>query len=144
MIGNTFNPWKHCDQFNEQIFEDKTSDLTQWTIKLWQVPEVSPYFHHAHLLVAADCSAFACPTFHDKLSKGKLPLLCCSATDFDIATKLGKIFSLNEIASLTVVKMEKKCCRDMLDYVLEAAKMSKLPVPIQVTTLFVDAEDVTE
>ena len=144
MIGNTFNPWKHFDQFNEQIFEDKTSDLTQWPIKLWQVPEVSPYFHHAHLLVAADCSAFACPTFHDKLSKGKLPLLCCSATDFDIATKLGKIFSLNEIASLTVVKMEKKCCRDMLDYVLEAAKMSKLPIPIQVTTLFVDAEDVTE
>lgn len=126
------------------MFEDKPSDLTQWPIKLWQVPEVSPYFHHAHLLVAADCSAFACPTFHDKLSKGKLPLLCCPATDFDIATKLGKILSLDEIASLTVVKMEKECCRDMLDYVLEAAKMSKLPVHIQVTTLFVDAEDVTE
>ena len=113
-------------------------------IKLWQVPEVSPYFHHAHLLIAADCSAFACPTFHDKLSKGKVPLLCCPATDFDIATKLEKIFSHNEIASITVVKLEKACCQDMLECVFRAAKMSRLPIPIQVTNLFIEAEDVTQ
>ena len=71
MLGS-FNPWKHYDNYSEQMFEDKSSDLQQWPIKLWQVPEVSPYFHHAHLLIAADCSAFACPTFHDKLSKGKV------------------------------------------------------------------------
>jgi hypothetical protein len=40
--------------------------------------------------------------------------------------------------------MEKPCCQDLLDYVLRAAKMSRLPVPIQVTNLFVDAEDVDE
>ena len=103
---NSFNPWKHYENYSEEMFEDKSSDLPQWPIKLWQVPEVSPYFHHAHLLIAADCSAFACPTFHDKLSKGKVPLLCCPASDFDIATRLEKIFSNNEIASVTVVKME--------------------------------------
>ena len=70
MIGS-FNPWKHYDNYSEQMFEDKSSDLLQWPIKLWQVPEVSPYFHHAHLLIAADCSAFACPTFRDKLSKAR-------------------------------------------------------------------------
>ena len=143
MLGS-FNPWKHYDNYSEQMFEDKSSDLPQWPIKLWQVPEVSPYFHHAHLLIAADCSAFACPTFHEKLSKGKVPLLCCPATDFDIATKLEKIFSHNEIASITVVKMEKTCCQDMLEYVFRAAKASRLPIPIQVTNLFVEAEDVTE
>ena len=58
MLGS-FNPWKHYDNYSEQMFEDKSSDLPQWPIKLWQVPEVSPYFHHAHLLIAADCSAFA-------------------------------------------------------------------------------------
>jgi hypothetical protein len=108
------------------------------------VPEVSPYFHHAHLLIAADCSAFACPTFHDKLSKGKVPLICCPATDFDITTRLEKIFSHNEIASVTVIKMEKSCCQELLDFIFRAAKMSHLPIPIQVTNLFVDAEDVTE
>ena len=92
-MHNSFNPWKHYENYSEEMFEDKSSDLPQWPIKLWQVPEVSPYFHQAHLLIAADCSAFACPTFHDKLSKGKVPLLCCPASDFDIATRLEKIFS---------------------------------------------------
>ena len=143
-MRDPFNPWKHYENYSEEMFKDKSSELPQWPIKLWQVPEVSPYFHHAHLLIAADCSAFACPTFHDKLSKGKVPLLCCPASDFDIAIKLEKIISNNEIASVTVVKMEKSCCQDMLDWVLRAAKMSRLPIPIQVRNLFVKAEDVTE
>ena len=143
-MHDQFNPWKHYNNYSEQMFDDKSSDLPQWPIKLWQVPGVSPYFHHAHLLIAADCSAFACPNFHDKLSKGKVPLLCCPASDFDIATRLEKIFSNNEIASVTVVKMEKECCQDMLDCVFRAAKLSHLPIRIQVTNLFVDAEDVCE
>lgn len=144
MSEKSFNPWKNFDNYHEQMFEDKSSKLPQWPIKLWSVPVVSPFFHQAHLLIAADCSAFSCPTFHDKLSKGKVPLICCPASDFDIATRLGDIFSHNEIASVTVVKMEKPCCADLTDHVFRAAKMSRLPVPIQVTNLFVDAEDVNE
>lgn len=144
MVGSSFNPWKHFDNYSESLFEDKTSDLPQWPIKLWQVPEVSPYFHHGHLLIAADCSAYACPTFHEKLSRGKVPLLCCPAADFDISTKLGNIFAYNEIASVTVVVLEKSCCRDLLNHVFNATKLSRLPVPIQVTNLFVEAEDVAE
>lgn len=144
MIPKDFNPWKHFDNYHEQMFDDKSSDLLQWPIKLWKVPVVSPYFHHAHLLIAADCSAFSCPTFHDKLSKGKIPLICCPDSDFDITTKLEKIFSHNEIASVTIVKMDKPCCRDLTDDVFLAAKMSRLSIPIQVTCLFVEAEEVDE
>lgn len=144
MIDQKFNPWKHFDNYHEQMFDDKSSDLQQWPIKLWKVPVVSPYFHHAHLLIAADCTAFSCPTFHDKLSKGKVTLICCPESDFDIATRLGDIFSNNEIASVTVAKMEKPCCADLTTFVFQAAKMSRLPVPVQVTNLFVEAEDVTE
>jgi hypothetical protein len=43
-----------------------------------------------------------------------------------------------------VVKLEKACCQDMLECVFRAAKMSRLPIPIQVSNLFVEAEDVTE
>lgn len=144
MIPKDFNPWKHFDNYHEQMFDDKSSDLRQWPIKLWKVPVVSPYFHHAHLLIAADCSAFSCSTFHDKLSKGKIPLICCPDSDFDITTKLEKIFSHNEIASVTIVKMDKPCCRDLTDDVFLAAKMSRMPIPIQVTCLFVEAEEVDE
>ena len=58
MISNDFNPWKNFDNYHEQMFDDKSSDLVQWPVKLWKVPIVSPYFHHAHLLIAADCTAF--------------------------------------------------------------------------------------
>lgn len=144
MIGKDFNPWIHMEGYHEEMFDGKRSELAQWPIKLWKVPTVSPYFHRAHLLIAADCSAFSCPTFHDRLSRGKVTLICCPESDFDIATKLGAIFSHNEIASVTVVKMEKACCGDLVEFVFRAAKMSRLPVPIQVTNLFVDAEDVEE
>lgn len=142
MCSENFNPWKKFTNFSVKNFDDKSSDLPQWPIKLWKVPAVSPYFHHADLLIAGDCTAFSCPTFHDKLSKGKVPLICCPESDFDITTKLESIFSNNEIDSVTVVRMEKDCCQDLVDYVMHAAKMSHLPVPIQVTCLMTDAEEV--
>lgn len=142
MISVAYNPWKHYDNYHEEMFNDKTSELPQWPVKLWKTSVTSPYFHQAHLLIAADCSAFACPTFHDKLSRGKVPLICCPESDFDITTILEKIFSNNEIASVTVVKMDKPCCSDLIDYVLRAAKLSRHPIPINVTCIFTDAEEV--
>ena len=142
MISENFDPWKKINQFDEKMFDDKSSDLPQWPIKLWKVPPVSPFFHHAHLLIAGDCTAFSCPTFHDRLSRGKVPLICCPESDFDVTTKLESIFSNNEIDSVTVVRMGKSCCADLVSAVMHAAKMSHLPIPIQVTCILSDAEDV--
>lgn len=56
--------------------------------------------------------------------------------------KLADIFSLNDVASVTVVSMDKPCCADLKDMVLRAVKQSRLPIPVQITNLFVDAEEV--
>ena len=90
----------------------------------------------------ADCSAFSYPGFHDALSKGRIPLICCPENDFDITVKLADIFSLNDIASVTIVTMDKPCCAELKDMVLRAVKASRLPIPVQITNLFVDAEEV--
>lgn len=135
-----FNPWKNFDNFDAATFLNKSNELPQWPIKLWQVPIVSPYFHKAHLLVAADCTAFACPSFHDNLSRGKVPLICCPAQDYDISSRLSDIMIHNDISSVTVVKMEAECCTELEHMVREAVKLSHLPVPVQVTTLFITAE----
>lgn len=142
MITKDFDPWKKFSNFHEDQFDGQSSDLIQWPIKLWKVPVVSPYFHHAHLLIAADCTAFSCPTFHDRLSRGKVALICCPESDFDIVTKLEGIFSNNEIDSVTVVRMGTDCCAELVNCVLHAVKMSHLPVPVQVTCLTMDAEEV--
>lgn len=38
----------------------------------------------------------------------------------------------------------KACCAELMDYVRKAAKFSRLPVPIQVTTLLIEAENVND
>jgi hypothetical protein len=139
-MTNGFNPWKNMHEFDSTEFLDKSNELVQWPIKLWQVPTVTPFFHGAHLLVAADCSAFSTPNFHESLSRGKVPVICCPAADADIASKLSDILSHNDIKSITVVKMESECCVDLVDMVKTAARLSRLPVPVQVTNLFITAE----
>ena len=144
MLTKDFNPWKNVDDFDPFMFAEQSSELMQWPIKLWKAPIVSPYYHHAHLLVAADCSAFSYPNFHNAYAKGKVTLICCMDTDFDVMSKLSQILLHNEIKSVTVVKTDKYCCSDLSIAVMQAVKSSRLPVPVQVSTIFIDAEDVSE
>ena len=140
MIRTDFDPWKWIKEYNPEEIKKGGSDLVQWPVKLWKIPTVSPYFHHANLLVEADCTAFSYPGFHDGLSRGRVPLICCPENDFDITVKLADIFRSNDIASVTIVAMDAPCCADFKDMVLAAVKQSHMPVPVQITTLFVDAE----
>lgn len=142
MIDKNFDPWKRVREFNPESLLQESSDLVQWPIKLYKAPKFSPYYHHGHLLIAADCSAFSYPGFHDALSKGRVPLICCPENDFDITVKLADIFSLNDVASVTIVTMDKPCCAELKDMVLRAVKQSRMPIPVQITNLFVDAEEV--
>ena len=71
-----------------------------------------------------------------------MPLICCPENDFDITVKLADIFNLNDVASVTIVTMDKPCCAELKDMVLRAVKQSRLPIPVQVTNLFVAAEEV--
>ena len=74
----------------------------------------------------------------------KVTLICCMETDFDVMTKLSQIFLHNSIKSVTVVKTDKSCCGDLSLAVMQAVKSSKLPVPVQVSSIFIDTEDVSE
>lgn len=138
------NPWRNFDEFDPASFEGQSSEPPQWPIKLWKAPVASPYFHKAHLLVAADCSAFSYVNFHAAYAAGKVPLICCPATDFDITSRLADILRHNDVKSVTVVQMEAPCCRDLKEYVRQAVVHSHLPVPVQVATVFTPGEDLEE
>ena len=138
------NPWRNFESYDPTAFSGQGSEPPQWPIKLWKVPVTSPYFHKAHLLVAADCSAFSYPKFHTVYAAGKVPLICCPATDFDITTRLGDILKLNDIQSITVVRMEAPCCIDLMEYIRQAVKYSRYPVPVQLATVFIPGENLEE
>ena len=143
-IMRPYNPWENGDPFgtSERLESGEGFKLLQWPIKLWNISETAPYFHHAHLLVVADCAALCHINIHDRITPGRIPLLCCPETDFDISMKLFKIIELNDIRSVAVVKMNAECCADLTEYVQTAIKMSRKPLPLQTINVFVDAEEV--
>lgn len=138
------NPWEEFDSFNPASFRGKEGAPVQWPLKLWKASKVSPYYHRAHLLIAADCSAFSYAGFHDGCASGKVLLICCPDTDFDIATKLSDILKNNDILSVTVVKMAARCCGELLEEVKQALRICRKPIPLQYTNLFISGENLEE
>ena len=143
-IMHPYNPWANGDPFatSERLENGEGFKLLQWPIKLWKISETAPYFHQAHLLVVADCAALCYVKLHEKLSHGRIPLLCCPETDFDISMKLSKIISLNDIRSVAVVRMASECCGDLVEDVQTAIKLSRKPLPLQTVNVIVEAEEI--
>ncbi|HPT84542.1 MAG TPA: 4Fe-4S binding protein [Bacillota bacterium] len=117
------------------------SMLSQWPIQIRLVPVNAPYFDGAHLLIAADCTAFAYGDFHRKFIKRRVTLIGCpKLDDADYAEKLTAIIKHNDIKSVTVVRMEVPCCGG-LEYATKQALMaSGKMIPWQVVTISTDGE----
>lgn len=120
---------------------DLVSRLSQWPIQIKLVPVNAPYFNGAHLLIAADCTAYAYANFHEKFIKGKITLIGCPKLDMaDYSEKLTQILKFNNIKSVTVVRMEVPCCGGIVHAVIEAMKNSGKMIPWQVTTVTTDGQ----
>lgn len=112
------------------------SQLAQWPCQIKLVPVHAPYFQGADVLVAADCTAFACADFHRLLMAGRVTLVGCPKLDaVDYAEKLGTIFAANDVRSVTVARMEVPCCGGLEQAVRRAVAASGRDVPLSVVTV---------
>lgn len=112
------------------------SQLSQWPVQIKLVPVHAPYFDQAHLLVAADCTAFAYGAFHNRFIKNKITLIGCPKLDsVKYADKLTEIIRNNEIKSVTVVRMEVPCCGGIEQAVKTALQNSGKFIPWQVAVI---------
>lgn len=112
----------------------------QWPLKIRLVPANAPFLEGAHILVAADCSAFACPRFHTHYAAGKVVLIGCPKFDdaSAYAERLAAILEQGKIASLTVLRMEVPCCGGLANAVHKAyglAKVAEGAIPLKVITI---------
>ena len=115
------------------------SQLSQWPVQIKLVPVKAPYFNGASLLVAADCTAYACGDFHDRFIRGRITLVGCPKLDEgDYAEKLTRILAENDIRSVTVVRMEVPCCGGLENAVKRALQQSGKWIPWQVVTITTD------
>lgn len=117
------------------------SELRNWPVQLKLAPVRAPYFDGANLLIAADCSAFACGSFHQKFLKGRVALIGCPKLDEgDYSEKLTAIFRENNIEKVSLVRMEVPCCGGLARAVQTAIANSGKEIPLEVTILSAEGE----
>ena len=117
------------------------SELRQWPVQIKLVPTNAPYFDGAKLLIAADCTAYAYANFHEDFIKGRIVLVGCPKLDAaDYSEKLEEIIRNNNIASVTIVRMEVPCCGGLEMAAKKALQNSGKFIPWQVTTISVDGK----
>ncbi len=118
---------------------DAPSQLTQWPVQIKLVPVNAPYLDGAHLLIAADCAAYAHAGFHSNFMRGKVTIIGCPKLDEgDYSEKLTEMIARNNIKSVTIVRMEVPCCGGLSYAAQEALKNSGKFIPWRIVTIGVD------
>ena len=126
-------------QFSHQTKAPQESQLSQWPVQIKLAPLTAPYFDQAHLLIAADCTAYAYASFHQDFIRGRVTLIGCPKLDaVDYTEKLTQILRQNSIKSLTIVRMEVPCCGGLEHAATQALKASGRFIPWQVVTIGID------
>jgi len=119
--------------------ENIPSQLGQWPCQLKLVPVTASYLENAHLLIAADCTAFAYPNIHEKFMRNKITLIACpKLDDTDYSEKLTAILKQHEIKSVSILRMEVPCCGGIVQAVKKALLNSGKMIPWNVVTISTD------
>lgn len=120
---------------------ENPSELRQWPVQIQLVPPTAPYLRNAHLLVAADCTAYANANVHSKWMKSRITLIGCpKLDDADYAERLEMILRNNEIQSLTVLRMSVPCCGGIVNAAKQAMLNAGVMIPWQVVTIDTNGE----
>ena len=119
------------------VFSDEPlqSQLGQWPCQIKLVPVTAPYLDNAHLLIAADCTAFAYPNIH-KFMRNKITLIGCPKLDnTDYSEKLTSILKQHELKSVSILRMEVPCCGGIVQAFKKALSNSGIIIPWSIVTI---------
>ncbi|MCQ1530337.1 4Fe-4S binding protein [Lutispora saccharofermentans] len=132
-----------CDHNSSGLHPE--SQLRQWPCQIKLVPINAPYFDDSHLLIAADCTAYAYANIHSDFMKNKITLIGCPKLDnSNYAEKLAEILKHNEIKSVTVLRMEVPCCGGLSHAVKEALQKSGKMIPWRIVVIGTDGTIIEE
>jgi len=109
------------------------SALSHWPIQINLVPTTAPFLKGADLLIAADCTSFTYPNFHEDFLKGKVLMVGCPKFD-DVKAyiqKFAEIFSTAEIKSVTIAVIEVPCCQGLPMIVKKAMNLADKKIPLE-------------
>ena len=121
-----------CEEANKPASQASgISALSHWPVQIKLVPANAPFLKGADLLVAADCTPFAYPDFHQDFLKGKVLMVGCPKFDDAPAyvQKFADVFKTAGIKSVTVVTMEVPCCQGLPVIVSKGMEAAKANIP---------------
>jgi len=122
-----------------QSVQASASQLRNFPLQIKLLPPNAPYFDGADLLIAADCTAYAYGNFHGDFMRNKVTMIGCPKLDAeDYAEKLTRIFTQNNIRSVTVTRMTVPCCGGLPYAVKTAIENSGKEIPLSVITISPD------
>ncbi len=127
-----------CDCANKPDFiKQQNSLLEHWPIQIRLIPPHAPFLKNGQLLVVADCTAVACPDFHQRFVGGRVILMGCPKFDdqMEYVNKFKEIFKTNQISSLSTVIMEVPCCSSMLGILKKALEEAGKEMKISYTII---------
>ncbi len=131
----------HEDNVSVSAHAELPSRLTRWPVQIKLLPVNAQFFNGAHLLVAADCTAYAFANFHERFIKNRVALIGCpKLDDEDYSVKLSGIFARNDIRSVKVVRMEVPCCGGLEMAVRKALEASGKNIPASVDIVSIDGK----
>jgi len=138
-MGRGEGPGQHMNKLGS------SSQLSSWPIQMRLAHTNAPYLRNASLLVAADCSAFACPVISEFIRK-KVVLIGCPKLDQSepFISKLAEILSLNEIRDIAILRMEVPCCYHIVNLVEQAMKRSGKNIPLDHFICMIDGKVVKD
>ena len=110
------------------------SNLSHWPVQIHLIQPHTPFLKDADLLVAADCTAFACAGFHQDYLKGKVVMIGCPKLDDAEAyiQKFTDIFKTASIKSITALIMEVPCCSGLPVIIQRAMAAAKKEIPMEI------------
>lgn len=116
---------------DSDLGSDVQSELSQWPVQLSLINTRASYLEGAHLLIAADCTAYAYGNFHRDFIRGKVTIIGCPKLDDNsyYREKLTDILLNNTVASITVVRMDVPCCGGIVTSVKGAMLDAGIIVP---------------
>ncbi len=122
----------------------RSSQLRQWPVQLHLLNPQADYLKGSHLLLAADCTAYACAGFHEQYLEGRTLAIACPKLDdpSGYVEKLAQILAYQEIQSLTILRMVVPCCSGLTQLARQAVRMSGTTVPVEEVVVELNGSEV--
>ncbi|CAK8717201.1 4Fe-4S ferredoxin-type domain-containing protein [Candidatus Electronema halotolerans] len=108
-------------------------ESANWPVQIRLVPPAAPFLENCDLLIAADCTAVACPSLQQDFIQGRKVMMGCPKFDDQqlYVDRFTELFKTRKLNSVTMLIMEVPCCAAMLQIVRRAHSQAGATVPVR-------------